>query len=859
MFTKSLLYPLARCSLSLMAVMAVSLNSSHAQHNMTPAVGQSDTGPIALPLVLNKGKQGWTFPAGASLAEPPDRKGVKSLQLFSSKKDVNPSASRKRIAVEPGQRYRVSYEARGGEGSAEVTGFQIFRVYAAWPVQGYLTPQAGVQWVDAFEGWHKRSFEFTIPSEAPMTTLDIVAELKGPGKIWLDQFAIEKIPALGLTEVKVTLTSPAYRNLIFADQPFDAIKGSMVIGNREVTSVRLTLTDGKKEFASARIDVSPNSGEQPFSLAVKELPLGDYQLKVTGLRANGSEVESKALTLRKLEREAQAVTVGTDKVLRINGKPFFPIGLWMTPQSNRQFYEISQAGFNVFRTPLSQAALDKASQYNLKVLADVRGVGLLAEGMGEEELQGIEAKQERILGRFSKHSALLAYLFHDEPLWVGIPLNRVQWSYEAFRRNDPFHPVFINEAPRNTIEELAPYGAASDIFGVDIYPVPMGNSHSEMDDKTLRAVGKYTDKSRATVEDRKPIWMTLQAFAWLTLNKKGAKGIYPTWIENRFMAYNALVHGAQGILYYGAQTINEPEYWNILLRTTAELRDLSAVLVEPTIEGGQVKVESSAIAFLHKQHAGTHYLIAINESDEPVKARFQTPFGSQTVHVHFEDRVIAAENGELVDDFKPWEVHVYSDAAVLPPPLVVPPSGVPMDGESFQERAKILQTSLHFESNANWIWSADQKAGSNAWFRRGVDVEGGLVNAQLLITADDFYQASLNGKKVGEDTELSRGGWESLEVYDLTDKLRVGRNLLAVKAGDNGLLPCGLLAELQLHYKDGRTERLLSDNSWRVAMDVEEGWDQATFDDARWEKASIVAPYGGGAWKKNLEVIHVGN
>ena len=107
-------------------------------------------------------------------------------------------------------------------------------------------------------------------------------------------------------------------------------------------------------------------------------------------------------------------------------------------------------------------------------------------------------------------------------------------------------------APRGSVEDHLPYAAAADFYGIDIYPVPAG-SHSNLEDRTLTSVGKYARRADAMQEYRKPVLMTLQAFAWGELSKR--KRIYPTLVESRFMAYDALLNGATHIAYYSLRHV----------------------------------------------------------------------------------------------------------------------------------------------------------------------------------------------------------------------------------------------------------------------------------------------------------------
>ena len=107
-----------------------------------------------------------------------------------------------------------------------------------------------------------------------------------------------------------------------------------------------------------------------------------------------------------------------------------------------------------------------------------------------------------------------------------------------------------------------------------------------------------------------------------------------------------------------------------------------------------------------------------------------------------------------------------------------------------------------------------------------------IVSARLYITALGLYRAWLNGRRVGSD-ELTPGWTDytkrlNYQVYDVTEDLRTGENALGVLLGDGWY--CGgvglvgrqcygdrpaLFAQLEVHYKSGHCERVVTDKEWQ--------------------------------------------
>ncbi|MFE1931501.1 alpha-L-rhamnosidase [Streptomyces sp. NPDC059474] len=160
---------------------------------------------------------------------------------------------------------------------------------------------------------------------------------------------------------------------------------------------------------------------------------------------------------------------------------------------------------------------------------------------------------------------------------------------------------------------------------------------------------------------------------------------------------------------------------------------------------------------------------------------------------------------------------------------------------------------------------------SPAQLRRIFRLTKPVARARLHSTALGLYEAHLNGVRVGRD-QLAPGWTDyrkrvAYQTYDVTDALRPGANALGVTlapgwyAGNIAWLGQSqygehpaLLAQLEVVYADGSTERITTDQQWRAATgplltaDVlmgEEydarketpGWSSPGFDDTGWQPA----------------------
>lgn len=165
-------------------------------------------------------------------------------------------------------------------------------------------------------------------------------------------------------------------------------------------------------------------------------------------------------------------------------------------------------------------------------------------------------------------------------------------------------------------------------------------------------------------------------------------------------------------------------------------------------------------------------------------------------------------------------------------------------------RAATWQTGLLAPENwqARWIQAPWPPPATEAaafeddpapFFRKDFTVTKPVRRVSLLLSGLGYFEAGLNGQKVG-DHELDPGWTDYRDrVYyvgfDLTNQVKPGANCLSVMLGNGWFnplplrmfnkfnfreyLPTGppcLRAQLTVHYRDGTTTRVLSDESWQV-------------------------------------------
>lgn len=152
-------------------------------------------------------------------------------------------------------------------------------------------------------------------------------------------------------------------------------------------------------------------------------------------------------------------------------------------------------------------------------------------------------------------------------------------------------------------------------------------------------------------------------------------------------------------------------------------------------------------------------------------------------------------------------------------------------------------------SDVKWIWFPEGDPRSSApkatrYFRTAFDVPADrpIKQSELLIAADNTYDANVNNVAVG-----SGGDWHVFQSHNILPQLTVGRNVLAIAAGNEDG-PAGLAALVKITYGDGTVQRIATGPGWKTATDPQDGWKTTDFDATNWKEAAILASIGDAPW-----------
>src|SRR5204863_1181050 len=258
------------------------------------------------------------------------------------------------------------------------------------------------------------------------------------------------------------------------------------------------------------------------------------------------------------------VTMTVDNVLVINGHKVFSIGFspgpptnGKTPTGDDAMQEFRDAGALLFRIVQNnnwdstviaqqQAALDWAAQHGMYIWLNLRELSQFASTD-----TNTPASLRNIVDTFRNHPGLGLWKNFDEAWWGGVSVTNLLEGYNVIKQEDTNHPIVQTHAPRGYITNLQPYNVAADVLAVDIYPVATPPPSNPPPTNTqISVVGDWAQEIAQVANGQKQFWLIEQiAFSGTTPPAKTL--IFPTFTQSRYMAYQAIINGARGLLFFG--------------------------------------------------------------------------------------------------------------------------------------------------------------------------------------------------------------------------------------------------------------------------------------------------------------------
>lgn len=333
-----------------------------------------------------------------------------------------------------------------------------------------------------------------------------------------------------------------------------------------------------------------------------------------------------------LPAEAAGTKVKFDSagILQVDGKPFFPLGIFVYQLTSDIMADLHQQQFNTI--------INIAGGFDTKQLDYIQSHGLMTVVPASDEW--VKAAKE--------HPSLLGWYLQDEPEGHGQGPENVRQKYLTLQKTDPNHPIGLCHY---LFKAIADFKDACDFTMSDVYPVTANR------DVPLANVGAHIDEATRVHGRGWPTWAWIQVFGGPQTD--GGKWAQPLPLEVRCMAYIALVHGATGILYFSYWP-QAPITWNSLGPLNKEIRQLVPWLVARGRDG-KVDVSDRQVHTRMRQVGRGGIILAVNTDTCFTTSNFAVPgLTAAKLDVAFEGRSVTVKGGRFSDRLGPYETRVYT-------------------------------------------------------------------------------------------------------------------------------------------------------------------------------------------------------
>ena len=339
---------------------------------------------------------------------------------------------------------------------------------------------------------------------------------------------------------------------------------------------------------------------------------------------NAKKGDSKSLTFTRTEKpETKGVRIDARGITRIDGKPFFPLGMFMWRASPEKIDHYAKGPFNClmpYAEP-TKAEMDYVHAKGLKMIYTLKDC---YAGLGGAKGRGItnEASEVAYITRhvkeFKAHPALLAWYTNDE---LGLDwIKRLTAHRDLFERLDPNHPTWV---AHYMVEDIRSHLPSFDVIGSDPYPI------CQTGDPPISQVMEHTRITRKCVFGARAMWQIPQAFDWGAYRVKDKdKTRPPTFDEMRNMAWQFIAEGANGLIFYSYSSWEKMKWrtppekmWESVCRIGEEVKAKFPVFLsdEPAPAVTLITQDASVRAW---RKDGETWLLAVNPTYRPKVVEF---------------------------------------------------------------------------------------------------------------------------------------------------------------------------------------------------------------------------------------------
>ena len=422
----------------------------------------------------------------------------------------------------------------------------------------------------------------------------VVDPAETTGEFWLDDVVIQPAiaPILGFIETS------AWRQEVYDGEKDLEIHVVLFVGHHFKLTVDIVNSDGHVVDTIEKFELSnrDESYVATFKYDASKLKEGFYNIRANSVNELLDDYEETIETnLHRLEKKRDKRFYVDQKTMVAydNGKPFFPLGIYIRDFTDAEIDLLIDSPFNIVigSYQLSDKELDHVYERSGGRIRVINNLPLTRRCSPEQYyLDEFYKKSVEYINSWKNSKGFFGYYITDEPDVCHVPFLRNITL--TIRELDPSHVTYTAiDKPSSTHI----FKEAMDVFGVDFYPVqyfaPIQSVYS-----------RAADSFRRTCFSR-PMWNIpqihdVEAFAVLYADKRPYDKINisderpPTEQQLRQMSYQFIAAGGMGFMYFRFDCLKQMEHknpfdkeWAKVKKVVKELADEYVPIIISGIQG----------------------------------------------------------------------------------------------------------------------------------------------------------------------------------------------------------------------------------------------------------------------------------
>ena len=424
------------------------------------------------------------------------------------------------------------------------------------------------------------------------------------GEAWWDQAYV--IPS---GDVANSIFTDAYRN----QAQSGTVNVKVGIDMQAIESAVMKVKDDEGTVLETINHSSMDDKFVNFSFDCTDLKAGDYELDCTLYVCDGTSQNAKLDFLK-----PNYTYIDEHKRLIVEGKPFFPLGMYVDYMPSYSVEGYASSGFNCLMpyTRIPTSKMDLLHKNGIKVIYSIKDLFFNMAGCTCPPEITSEADEEPYIldncEAIRKHPALIAWYVNDERPRQELP--RLIKRQNFMRKFDSRHPTWV---VTNHLEDISLFMPSYDVVGSDPYPIPYSN---------VNQTTQHTRKTINSVFGKRPVWMVTQVFNWQVYRPNEPDLRAPSANEIRAMAWQAISSGANGLLMYSYFDLKkESDFaakWQIVKDLSLQIKQFIPMLLSVEATPQCQYVGSDKVAWRVQQYNGFTYLFVTNGNNGPFYVTF---------------------------------------------------------------------------------------------------------------------------------------------------------------------------------------------------------------------------------------------